>query len=91
MTSNYTDFITDKESKREDKDNIYCTGITDRDFVHFIIKYLLGEDWYVVDPLGHEQINQIALEEILDKYSKDFRKELSDCKRGIRKWQVKNI
>ena len=77
MNSNsYIDFIKEKESKREDKDNIYCTGITDREFVHFIIKYLLGEDWYVVDPLGHEQINQIALEEILDKYSKEFRKEI---------------
>lgn len=85
MTSNYTDFIKEKESKREDKGNIYCTGITDREFVHFIIKYLLGEDWYVVDPLGHEQINQIALEEILYKYSKKFRKELLAYKRGVRK------
>ena len=77
MNSNsYIDFIKEKESKREDKDNIYCTGITDREFVHFIINYLLGEDWYVVDPLGHEQINQIALEEILDSYSKKFRKEI---------------
>lgn len=86
MNSNsYIDFIKEKESKREDKGNIYCTGITDREFVHFIIKYLLGEDWYVVDPLGYNQIIQIALEEILDKYSKEFRKELSDYKRGVRK------
>lgn len=86
MNSNsYIDFIKEKESKREDKDNIYCTGITDREFVHFIIKYLLGENWYVVDPLGHEQINQIALEEILDSYSKKFRKELLRYKKGVRK------
>lgn len=75
-SKSYIDFIKEKESKREDKDNIYCTGITDREFVHFIIKYLLGEDWYVVDPLGHDQINQIALEEILNNYSKKFRKEI---------------
>ena len=85
MTSNYNDFIKDKESKREDKDNIYCTGITTKEFVHFAIKYLLGDDWYVADPLGHNQIIQIALEEILDKYSKEFRKELSDYKKGVRK------
>ena len=78
----YIDFIKEKESKREDKDNIYCTGITDKEFVNFIIEYLLGEDWYVADSLGHNQVNQIALEEILDKYSKKFRKELSDYKRG---------
>ena len=83
--NSYIDFIKEKESKREDKDNIYCTGITDKEFVYFIIKYLLGEDWYVVDPLGHEQINQIALEEILDSYSKKFGKELLCYKRGIRR------
>lgn len=75
MTDNYTDFIKDKERKREDKDNIYCTGITDREFIAFIIKYLLGDDWYVIDPLGNNQINQFALEEILYMYSKKFRKE----------------
>ena len=83
--NSYIDFINEKESKRKDKDNIYCVGITDREFVVFIIKYLLGEDWYVADTLGPDQINQVALEEILDKYSKDFRKELSDYKRGVRK------
>lgn len=74
MSSNYIDFIKDKERKREDKNNIFCTGITDREFVHFAIKYLLGEDWYIVDPLGHEQINQVALETILCKY----------CKKGLK-------
>lgn len=83
--NSYIDFIIEKEKNREDKDNIYCSGITEREFVHFIIKYLLGEDWYIVDPLGHNQIIQIALEEILNKYSKEFRKELSDYKRGVRK------
>ena len=76
MTSNYIDFIKEKESKREDKENLYCTGITDREFVNFIIDYLLGEDWYTVDPLSHNQINQVALEEILENYSKRFRKEI---------------
>lgn len=76
MTSNYIDFIKEKESKREDKGNIFCTGITDREFVDFIINYLLGEDWYTADPLSHNQINQVALEEILENYSKRFRKEI---------------
>ena len=41
----------------------------------FIIDYLLGEDWYVVDPLGQTQINEIALYKILEKHSKRYRKE----------------
>ena len=85
MTSNYTDFIKDKENKREDKDNIFCTGITDREFVYFAIRYLLGEDWYVSDPLGRKQINQVALEEILNKYCKGYRKE-SLRKRNKKEW-----
>ena len=79
--NSYIDFNQEKEKNREDKDNIYCTGISDREFVNFAIKYLLGDDWYVVDPLGHEQINQVALEEILTNYSKRFRKELSNYKK----------
>ena len=77
-TNSYINFIKEKESKRKDKDNIYCIGITDSEFIDFIITYLLGENWYVVDPLGHNQINQIVLEEILYTYSKKFRKELKN-------------
>ena len=85
MTSNYTDFIKDKESKREDKDNIYCTGISDEEFIYFAIKYLLGDDWYVVDPLGHNQVNQVALEEILYMYSKKFKKEIENHNNSLSK------
>ena len=74
----YIDFILEKERNRKDKDNIFCTGISDIEFIKFAIKYLLGDDWYVVDPLAHSQIAQIALEEILKKYSKKFKKELKD-------------
>ena len=83
MTSNYTDFITDKESKREDKDNIYCTGISDEEFIYFTIKYLLGDDWYVVYPLGHSQVNQVALEESLYMYSKKVKKEILRLKNEV--------
>ena len=93
MTSNYIDFIKEKESKREDKGNIFCTGITDREFVDFIIDYLLGEDWYTADPLSHNQINQVALEEILENYSKRFRKEIkrfNKSKEHLEQWHQKN-
>ena len=86
MNSNsYIDFVLEKEKNRKDKGNLYPTGITDQEFIYFIIKYLLGKDWHVVDPLGHNQVIQIALEEILDKCSEEFRKELSNYKRGIRR------
>src|SRR5574344_296529 len=64
-----------KYKTRKDKDNIFGVGLTDAEFREFIIDYLLGKDWYVVDPLSQTQINEIALYEILEKYSKRYRKE----------------
>lgn len=70
-----TEFMDERYRNRKDKDNIFGVGISDAEFRQFIINYLLGEDWYVVDPLGRTQINEIALYEILEKYSKRYRKE----------------
>ena len=68
-----------KYKTRKDKDNIFGVGLTDAEFREFIIDYLLGKDWYVADPLSQTQINEIALYEILERYSKQYRKE-------YRKW-----
>lgn len=50
------------------KKNIYCNGITDSEFRKLIIKYLMGDDWYTADPIDQNQVNEIALIEILYKY-----------------------
>lgn len=78
---NLTEFMSDKYENREDKDNIFGVGISDTEFRQFIIDYLLGEDWYIVEPIGQTQINEIALYEILEKYSKRYRKERKDRKK----------
>ena len=78
-----TEFMDERYKNREDKDNIFGVGVSDAEFRTFIINYLLGEDWYVLDPLGQTQINEIALYEILEKYSRRYRKE---CKR----WKERN-
>jgi hypothetical protein len=72
----YTEYMKLKYQNREDKDNMFPTGISDSEFRKFAIDYLLGADWYVVDPLGQTQINEIALDEILAKYSKRYKKEM---------------
>lgn len=56
-----------KYEERPDKDNIYPVGLNDTEFTQNIINIILGEDWCVVDPLSRNQINEIALEAILDK------------------------
>lgn len=77
-----TEFMDERYKNREDKDNIFGVGVSDTEFRAFIIDYLLGEDWYVVDPLGQTQINEIALYRILEKHSKRYKKEIKDRKRG---------
>ena len=75
MDKTLTEYMNDKYNNREDKDNIFGVGVTDAEFRDFIIDYLLGSDWYVVDPLCQTQINEIALYDILNKYSKRYRME----------------
>lgn len=74
MNKTLTEYMNEKYANRKDKDNIYGVGISDAEFRTFIINYLLGIDWYVADPLGQAQVNEIALYEILEKYSKSYRK-----------------
>ena len=75
-----TEFMKKRYAGREDKHNMFGVGISDSEFREFIIDYLLGEDWYVVYPLGPTQINEIALYEILEKHSKRYRKECKERK-----------
>ena len=41
----------------------------------FLTDYLLGENWYVVDPISQKQVNTNRVHEILWKYSRQYRKE----------------
>ena len=47
----------------------------DKKALEFLTDYLLGENWYVVDPLSPKQVNTNRVHEILWKYSKRYRKE----------------
>ena len=45
--------------------------------------YLLGEDWYIINPVNHEQGNTQLVHEILMKYSRQYREEYNRAiKRG---------
>ena len=78
-----TEFMNERYKNREDKDNMFGVGVSDKEFRTFIINYLLGENWYVVDPLEQTQINEIALYQILEKYSKRYKKECKKQKERI--------
>ena len=63
------DYIEKKYDERTDKDNMYGVGLSDAEFRALIIREFLGKDWYVVDPLGTNQINEIAFYEIIKRYA----------------------
>jgi len=64
-----------KEECEKDNYNILPPKLDDRQALLFLQNYLLGEEWYVVSPLSHEQVNTELVFDILIKYSKKFRKE----------------
>ncbi len=54
--------------------------------VDFLMDYLLGEDWYIVNPVNSEQCNTQIVHEVLYKYSREYRKEYSRAmRRGTNK------
>ena len=43
--------------------------------INILCDYLLGEDWYVSMSIGVDQVNTCIVEQILDKYSKGWKKD----------------
>ena len=43
-----------------------------------LIDYILGKDWYVVDPLSNDQVNAIAVEEIKKEFDLLTNRKLKD-------------
>lgn len=64
------------------KDNMCPPVLDPQEALDILQKYLLGEDWYIVDPITTGQANVNVVEEILYKYSKQYRKEIKQQKRG---------
>lgn len=63
-----------------DKDNLFPPELEPQDALYFLTDYLLGEDWYFVNPLKVKQGNCEIVHAILEKYSKKYRKELKEGK-----------
>lgn len=53
--------------------------------INILCDYLLGEDYYIVDPLPNCQANTIIVQQILFKYSPEYRKRFRKLKREYNK------
>lgn len=74
MNKLFTKWLKEEFDKDNDK-NILPPKLDDRQALLFLQNYLLGEEWYVVSPLSHEQVNCELVHNILYKYSKKYRNE----------------
>lgn len=63
----YDEWMDRKYTKREDKDNILPVGMTDAEFCEWARRILLGDGWYVTMPMSNDQVNEMALEDIIFK------------------------
>ena len=66
-------------------ENMIGIPISSDKAIGILRSYLLGEDWYTVDPLSKEQTNTEIVYDILRKYSKKFRKELRERSKAWKK------
>lgn len=69
-----------------DKNNMLPPPLEAQKAVNFLEQYLLGEDWYIVNPLTTAQANVEIVHEILYKYSRKYRKEV---KKEMRRTKTK--
>lgn len=52
--------------------------MSDKEALRELIDYILGKDWYVVDPLSNDQVNTIAVEEIKRKFDLLTNRKIKD-------------
>ena len=68
-------------SKR--KQNEPLIPMSDRQAMQELIDYILGKDWYVVDPLSQAQVNAIAVEKIKREFDILTNRKLKDARNNI--------
>lgn len=68
-------------SKR--KQNEPLIPMSDRQAMQELIDYILGKDWYVVDPLSQAQVNAIAVEKIKREFDILTNRKLKDAWNNI--------
>lgn len=68
-------FETLKDNICDTSCGLYPAPMEAQEALDILTSYLLGDAWYVVDPLNTKQVNAIVVEQILDKYSKKWKKD----------------
>ena len=67
--------FTEWQDANWEKDNMFPPPMDAQVAFNYVTDYLLGEDYYIVNPLSTAQANVEILHDILYKYSRQYRKE----------------
>ena len=71
-----------EQNETVNKGNIFPPPLEPQIAIDFLRAYLLGEDWYTVNPISQKQINTEIVFDILFKYSKRFKREYKTMERN---------
>ena len=74
MKNSYLEWL----KANDDPMNLCDPPLDAQSAVNFLCNYLLGENWYVVVSESQKQVNSVIVDEILFKYSKQYRKEVKE-------------
>ena len=77
----FSEWLYEQERK---SDNILAPGLDDRLAIKFLIKYLLGNDWYIDYSANQNQVNTHAIDAILTKFSKKYKIEKKKLRKDIK-------
>ena len=64
------------EDQDKNRAELSQDGLNAQTALRILVRYLLGENWYIADPVGGKQANSIIVDTILKQYSSKYRKEL---------------
>ena len=68
--------VLNTEDQGKSRTELSKDGLDPKTALNILTRYLLGEDWYISDPVGGYQANSIIVDTILRKYSRKYRQEL---------------
>lgn len=68
-----------------EENNLFPPELEPQKAIHFLVDYLLGEDWYFVEPVNAKQGNVYILHAILMEYSSKYRKELKNQEKKLKR------
>ena len=67
-TEEFSKILDKKRQEMGWEENIFPPPTTDKEGLQILIHHFLGDKWYVINPISHEQINTEAIWDILSKY-----------------------